>query len=240
MMTRVWLLAGCALAGLAAGPARAQAPADSATRSALRTAPAELPSPADPPRWDGNATGWVVGPAWTHLDTARPGVDQNGWGLRLAGRVSSVLQIVELELGVEHAQHGGAGGLTRTEAGLQVNLHPGFPMLVYNDFASDVIASFHGLVGVSYVRSSLGDPAQIPTAGQAVDWRPCLTVGAGLDFPLTSREADHGWWLTARYNLRWMNFGDYNPDLTLSDTQVLVLIGYRAYGNEWARIKRPF
>lgn len=240
MKTHSWLLAALALTWLGAAPARAQDPIDPAQRPPLKTAPAEAPPPLDPPRWDGNATGLVVGPAWTHLDTALPGVDQNGWGLRLAGRVSSVLQIVELELGVEHAQHGGTGGLTRTDLGVQLGVHPGFPRMVFNDYLSDVFASFHGIIGVSYVRASLGDPTQIPTAGQAVDWRPCLTVGAGLDFPLTSREADHGWWLTARYNLRWMNFGDYNPDLSLSDTQVLVLIGYRAYGNEWASIKRPF
>jgi hypothetical protein len=222
-------------------PACAQDPTDPVSRPPLKTAPEEPPPPRDPPRWDGNATGLVLGPTWTHLDKALPGVDQTGWGVRLAGRVSFVAQFLDLELGLEHANHGGAGGLTRTDLGAQVGLHPGFPLLVFNDFLSDIVASFHGVGGVSLVRASLGNPLLIPTSGGTdVDWRLCLTVGAGIDIPLSSRDLDHGWWLTARYTLRWMNFGHYNPDLSLSDSQALLLIGYRAYGNEWARIKPPF
>lgn len=221
--------------------AHAVDPTDPASRPPLHTAEPEPAPPQARPRWDGNATGVLIGPAWTHLDKSLPGVDPTGWGVRAAARVSFIMQFMDLELGLEHTRHGGIGGLTRTDLGAQVALHPGFPMLVFNDFLSDIIASFHGLGALSLVRASLGNPALIPTSGgQEVDWRLCLTVGAGLDIPLSPRDLDHGWWLTLRYTLRWMNFGHFDPDLALSDSQVLVLIGYRSYGNEWARVKPPF
>lgn len=226
---------------------------DPSTRPALRTAPVEPPPPPYASRWDGNATGFVVGPAWTRLDRALPGIDRTGLGLRVAGRMSFVMQFVDFEVFLEHARHGGAalagggstgGGLSRTDLGGQMAVHPGFPLTVFNDFWSDVFAGVHGYAGLSMVRAALdGEPAVAAAGGTGssqVDWRPSVHVGAGVDVPLTARGQDHGWWLTLRYDLRWMNFGDFNPDLSLADSKVMVLLGYRSYSTSWAHVPRPF
>jgi hypothetical protein len=65
-------------------------------------------------------------------------------------------------------------------------------------------------------------------------------LGAGVDIPVSPRNRNDGWWLTARYNLRWMRFGDGEPDWPQNDNQILLLLGYRQYNNSFARLPRPW
>ena len=56
----------------------------------------------------------------------------------------------------------------------------------------------------------------------------------------TPRGGASGWWLTARYEGRWVWFGDHNPDLPLGDTRALLMLGWRHYDTNWARVGLPW
>ncbi len=248
----VALLCGLLLAGLVASSASAQeAPtptADPDDRPPLVTAPPEgPPPPAEPHLWDGNHTSVLVGPVVNWLDHAPSAVDTQCLGFRIAARMGVITQFVDAELGFERVTHGGqnGAGLTRNEVGFQVGTHPAFPIIVFNDWWNDVIAGIHGYVGASVARLTLTGTealaqAQVFEGTEHAEWQPSVYVGAGMDIPVSPRNRDWGIWLTARYNLRWLWFGPKQPEMTLSDSQALLLLSFRSNSTSWARIPRPF
>ncbi|MFZ4577599.1 MAG: hypothetical protein ACOYOB_04300 [Myxococcota bacterium] len=190
------------------------------------------PVPISPPEYhfDGKSTGFVVGPTLTHLDRSVVGIDRSGWGVRVAGRLATVLQLVDAELGYEHASQGSR--LSRDELGVLLATHPGFPFLVWDAYASDVISGFHLFASAAVARTD-GPEAR-------VHWAPTIGLGAGLDFPLSPRGGASGLWLTLRWANRWLSVGDGLPKTHLDDQQVMLLVGWRTYTLNWARLPRPF
>ena len=240
-----------ALAVCCARSASAQAPGvavDPGDRPPLMTAPPEgPPPPPEPHLWDGNQTSVMIGPVMNGLDHAPALVDQLGLGFRVAGRLSAISQFVDVELGFERVTHGGTSGagLTRSEVGFQVGTHPGFPIIVFNDWWNDVFSGVHGYVGASVVRATLTGTdalaqAHVTEGTEHTEWQPCIYVGAAADFPVSPRNKDWGIWLTAGYNLRWMWFGPKQPELSLSDNQAVLLLSFRSNSTSWARFPRPF
>jgi hypothetical protein len=225
---------------------------DPAARPPLSTGTPEAPVPPKDFLYDGNYWSVLGGLSLTQLDRPLPGVAQWGAGGRLALRFSSITQFLDVETGVEYSRHGAAaaksgvtdGSWSRLEVGGSAHLHPGFPLIAFNDFWNDIFSGVHGLLGVSVVRGELTGTnavAKIRDGGTSeVDWRPCITLGAGVDIPVSPRNRNDGWWLTARYNLRWMRFGDGEPDWPQNDNQILLLLGYRQYNNSFARLPRPW
>lgn len=220
---------------------------DPAARPPLSTGTPEAPVPPKDFLYDGNYWSVLAGVSFPHLDRSLPGIDRWGTGGRLAGRLSTITQFLDVEGGIEYARHGGSeGSWTRMEVGGSAHLHPGFPLVVFNDFWNDVYSGVHGLLGVSVVRGSMTGKRAVSKirdnelGATEVDWRPCITLGAGVDIPISPRNRHDGWWLTARYNMRWMRFGDGEPDWPLNDNQVLLLIGYRRYNNSFMRVPRPW
>ncbi len=230
-------------------PATPQDQADPHARPALNTAPQPPADPAYPHKWDGNATGFVVGPILSHLRQSLPTVPSQGYGVYAAARISFIAQFADFELNLAHRSH---GPLQLTEIGGQMAIHPAFPMLVFNDFLNDVVAGFHGYAGPSLSRVGLDGVQAVAATGQsgpsATDWRVGLRVGAGIDIPLSEmhdkplhdRGVSSGWWLTLRYEARWLGFGSHNPDWDMGGTQALILLGWRSYNNGWAQVPRPF
>lgn len=236
-------------AALAACPVLAdEADVDPSARPPLNTAgPEAPPPPPEPHLWDGNHTSIVLGPTLSMLDAAPKGLDTLGYGVRLAGRLSAITQFVDVELGLERTQHGGTDGasLSRTELGFQLGTHPGFPLVVFNDWTYDVFSGFHGYAGVSIVRATLTGKdalaaAHVVEKTEHSEWQPCVYVGAAADFPISERNKDWGLWLTAAYNLRWMWFGPREPELPLGDSQATLMLSYRWNNTSWARIPKPF
>jgi len=219
---------------------------DPSARPPLDSAGPDVQPRESRPKFDGNHTGFVVGAGATWLDRPVPGVADQGLSVRAAARLALVLQLVDLELALEHASHGGTSGgsLARTELGLQVATHPASLILLFNDRLSDILAGLHAYGGVSLVRAALsGTDAMAKAArkgSEAVEFRPGLALGIGADLPLTARDLDWGVWLTVRYGVRWLTFGKAQPDFRLDDSQFLVLLGYRSYRTDWARVPRPF
>ncbi len=191
-------------------------------------APPQLPPPEY--HFDGKSTGFVVGTTWSRLDQSVAGLDRSGWGLRIGGRVATVLQLLDAEVGYEHAAYG--VGLSRDELGVVVASHPGFPFLVWDTYASDVVAGFHLFASAALARTD-GPEAR-------VHWAPTIGLGGGFDFPLSPRGGASGLWLTLRWANRWLAVGDGLPKTHLDDQQVTVLVGWRAYTLNWARMPRPF
>lgn len=234
-------------ADLAPAAAESSASVDPSARPPLSTGTPEPPVPPKDLLYDGNYWSVLAGFSLPHLDRSLPGIDRWGTGGRLAGRFSSITQFLDVEAGVEYARHGGsAGSWTRTEIGGSAHLHPGFPLIVFNDFWNDVYSGVHGLLGVSVVRGALTGRQAVAkirdnnVGAEEVDWRPCITLGAGVDIPVSPRNRNDGWWLTARYNLRWMRFGDGEPDWPQNDNQILIMLGYRRYNNSFTRLPRPW
>lgn len=218
--------------------------ADPAARPALQTVPVAPVEPVDGRKWDGNHIGFLIGASYLSLDKPQVGIEQNGVGVRVAGRFSSIVQLLDVELGFEHSQFGGAGSFARNELGVQAGLHPGFPLTVFNDFIDDVFAGVHLFAGASLVRGSMGGGVSVAAAGGSgdslVNWQPCVTTGIGMDIPISPRDRASGWWLTLRYALRWSRFGLTNPDLNFGDSQLVLLLGYRDYDTSFTRVPRPF
>lgn len=237
------VLAGSAIAATASA---AGDPLDPSSRPPLSSGVPEEPRPPPDHLFDGNYTSGHVGLLLPKLDQAVPGLDALGYGLALGTRLSVITQFVDAGLDVSHARWSGPSAqLTRTELGVKVGLHPGFPATVFNSWLYDVYSGIHGYLGTSVARLALdGGAAVLHTTGEAspsaLDWRPCLTAGAGADFPISPRDRSYGWWLTLRYELRWTRFGSAIPDFNLGDGQALILIAYRSYNNSWARMPRPF
>lgn len=235
----------CATLSLGLGAPAFADSTDPASRPPL-TAPQTDGLPPPPlHKWDGNATGVVIGPTMAWLDRVPAGLAAQGLGVHAALRMSFIAQFLDAELLLDHDRYAGAagldGGLTRTAVGFQGALHPGFPLVVFNDFLNDIAAGVHGYFGLQMVRLSLPDGARMAqTDGTTSDWRPGVTVGVGLDVPVSPRDRGSGWWLTGRYEGRWVWFGDHNPDLPLGDTRALVLLGWRYYDTNWARLGLPW
>ena len=249
-MTR-WVRATL-LASLMASSAWAETPAapsvDPSDRPPLVTAPPEPPQPPPEPHlWDGNQTSVMIGPAMNWLNHSPALVDPQGVGFRVAARVSAISQFVDAELGFERVTHGGTSGagLTRSEVGFQVGTHPGFPIIVFNDWWNDVFSGIHGYVGASVVRATLtGTDAlaqiHVTQGAEHAEWQPNVYVGGGADFPISPRNKGWGIWLTARYNLRWMWFGPKQPEMSMADSQALLLLSFRSNSTSWARVPKPF
>lgn len=242
-----WTASTCAAAWLCTVSTAWADPTDPASRPPLAAPQTDAPPPPALHKWDGNATGLVVGPTMAWLDRVPNGLAAQGWGIHAALRMSFIAQFLDAEFLLDHDRYAGSGatgldgGLTRTAVGFQGALHPGFPLLVFNDFTNDIAAGVHGYVGLQMVRLSLPDGARIPqTDGATSDWRPGVTVGVGVDVPVSPRDKGSGWWLTGRYEGRWVWFGDHNPDLPLGDTRALLLLGWRYYDTSWARLGLPW
>ncbi|MSP91474.1 MAG: hypothetical protein EXR79_06675 [Myxococcales bacterium] len=223
--------------------------ANPAERPPLRSVPYSAPEPPrTPSRWDGNHTGALVaaGPTW--LDHAPPGVAEQGWSVRAAARMAFVAQILDVELGYEHAQHGnaqtGAGSFRRDELGVQVSFHPGLPLIVFSSFATDVAAGLHGYAGASVVHAAVhGAAATVHVGGSGErhsGWAGGIAVGVGVDVPVGPRSGTSGLWLVGRGGLRMLPFGPRDPAPSFGDVQVLVGLNWRAYTTSWARLPRPF
>ncbi|MSQ83457.1 MAG: hypothetical protein EXR77_11315 [Myxococcales bacterium] len=223
-------------------------PADPAARPALRSAG---PEPAPPPKdqlYDGNYWSILAGITVPHLDRPLPAVAAWGTGGRLAGRFSSVTQALDVEAGLEYSRFGGTNAsgasASRMELGFHGALHPGFPLIVFNEWLYDVLSGIHGFVGASVSAMSVSGASAVAATGEkgndASDWRPSLACGLGVDFPVSARNKSSGWWLTTRYVLRWTRFGAAVPDRDFGDNQVVILLGWRSYDNSWARLPRPF
>lgn len=221
-------------------------PADPRSRPPLLTAGADDPISPKDLLYDGNYISVLGGAVVPALDRPLPGVDRLGAGGRLALRLSAVTQFADAEVGAEFARFGGTGGAGagRVDLGVHVAAHPAFPLLVFNDWWNDVWSGIHGYVGARVARTSVDGAAAVAAAGgggaSAVDWRPALLVGAGVDLPVSPRNHHSGWWLTVRYEARWARFGDAVPDRDLGERQLVALIGWRRYDNGWARLPRPF
>ncbi|MBI5610708.1 MAG: hypothetical protein HY902_17660 [Deltaproteobacteria bacterium] len=245
-MTAVRLVAWCCAALLLPRLAVAiEDPADPSARPPLRTAGPVEPAPPKDLLYDGNYTSFLVGALLPRLDRALPGLDNQGLGLALAGRFSVITQFSDVALLLQHAQWSGASAsLQRTELGATMSVHPAFPLIVFNSWWYDVISGIHGYVGASLARIALDGSAAVAATGQtgdsSSDWRPSLSAGVGADIPISPRDRHSGWWLTARYELRWTRFGAATPDWNLGDAQALILIGYRSYDNGYLRLPRPF
>lgn len=222
-------------------------PADPAARPALTTAGPEEPPPPKTLLYDGNYWGVLGGVVGSRFDDPLSGVAPLGLGGRVAGRFSTVTQFMDLEAGVEYVPHGADSGSNRASRlgfGIQGALHPAFPLLVFNNWLYDVVSGIHGFVGVSAARLAIEGQQAVASArgtGEtASDWRPLLACGLGADIPISPRNRSSGWWLTARYALRWMRFGPATPYRDVGDGQFQVLLGWRSYDNSWARLPRPF
>ncbi len=249
MITRHVVQVGLIAACLWAGPLQAAPdPSDPAARPPLRTAGPEEEAPAKDLLYDGNYTSVLGGLAVPRLDVKLPGVAQRGIGARLAGRFSTVTQFADAELGLEYAQFAGegagGGSANRIELGAQVAVHPGFPLVVFNNWWYDVASGVHLFVGAAVVRASVSGAGAVAATRQsgsdATDWTSGLTGGIGVDVPVSPRDRHSGWWLTLRYVTRWARFGTAVPDHNLGDGQWLALLGWRTYDNGWARLPRPF
>ncbi len=223
----------------------AEDPADPSSRPPLHSAGPEQPPPPKDLLYDGNYTSFLAGLLLPRLDRALPGLDKQGLGVALAGRFSVITQFTDVALHLQHGQWSGSGAsLLRTELGATVALHPAFPLIVFNSWGYDVISGIHGYLGVSLARIALDGSAAVAATGQTdnpnSDWRPSLSAGLGADIPISPRDRHSGWWLTARYELRWTRFGAATPDWNLGDSQAMILIGYRSYDNGYLRVPRPF
>ncbi len=234
----------CAALLLLSAKLAVAADADPSARPALQSVPPPPAEPADTRKWDGNHIGFLFGASYAMLDKPQIGLDKNGLGLRVAGRFSSIVQLLDIELGFEHTQFGGVGSFARNELGVQAGLHPAFPLTVFNDFIDDVFAGIHLFAGASLVRGSMGGQSAVVAAGgtgdSLVSWQPCVSTGVGMDVPVSPRDRASGWWLTLRYTLRWYRFGLANPDLNFGDSQIVLLLGYRDYNTSFTRVTRPF
>lgn len=234
-------------------PARAALgdPLAPGSRPPLSSGAAEEPPPPKDRLFDGNHVGWMAGGAFARLDRALPGLDRWGQGLRLSGRIAAVTQFVDAGLDLQHLAHGGAAAqLTRSELAVTLGTHPALPILVFNSWWYDVIAGLHGYVGASVGRFALRGAEALtvahqtaaaqPAGAELVDWRPGVLLGFGADVPVSPRNRPSGWWLTLRYELRWRSFGHEAPEHPMGDQLFLIALGYRHYGNGWARLPRPF
>lgn len=221
-------------------------PADPKARPPLATTGPDVPPERVPSKFDGNHSGLVIGGGPTWLVRPPAGVAEQGLSLRVAGRFGAVLQFVDGEVALSRTSHGGANGAgwIRNEGTLQLATHPGFPMLVFNDWVSDVLAGVHAFGSVSLVRATLTGTAAVASAGapgpEHGEWHGALSAGVGVDVPVSPRDRDWGLWLTVRYAARWLQFGRVEPELNAGDRQLLVLIGWRTYTTSWGRVPRPF
>ncbi len=238
----LWVIVAATQPGLALA---SQDPVDPHSRPPLSTATPEEPAAPKDFLYDGNHVGLMLGPVFSGLDRALPGLDRNGTGLRLGGRISAITQFIDGGVDLQHVEHGGsAASLSRTELGVRVGSHPAFPFVVFNSWINDVISGVHLYVGASVGRLALQGQQAVAAVGldgtSAVQWRPSALVGVGADLPVSPRHRPNGWWLTLRYELRWTGFGSTAPRHNLDDSMVGVLLGYRSYNNSWARWSRPF
>ncbi len=244
MRILAWTLLGVAWPFSAAV---ADDPRDPAARPPLQSAGPEEPVPPKTLLFDGNYWGILGGLVGSRLDDPLAGVAPVGFGGRLAGRFSTVTQFMDLEAGIEYIGHGsevGANAASRLAFGVHGAIHPAFPLLVFNNWLYDVISGFHGFVGVSAARVGIEGAQAVASArgtgDSATDWRPMLSCGVGADIPVSPRNQASGWWLTARYALRWMRFGPATPYRDVGDGEFQLLLGWRSYDNGWARLPRPF
>jgi hypothetical protein len=229
-------------------PVAAQAgddPHDPASRPPLHSAGAEDPPRAKDLLYDGNYTSFLAGLALPRLDNALAGLERQGAGVALGGRFSVITQFMDVALLLEHGRWGGgSAALRRSDLGATVSIHPAFPVVVFNTWSYDVLSGLHVFIGGSLARIALDGSQALAATGEtgssSTDWRPGINIGVGSDIPISPRNRHSGWWLTARYELRWARFGSAVPDWNLGDSQLLVLIGYRTYDNGWARLPRPF
>jgi hypothetical protein len=218
---------------------------DPSARPPLHTAGPEEPPPPRDLRYDGNHIGWMVGATLPTLDAPIAGLDRSGAGLRISGRISAITQFIDANLDLQIDRFGGPqASLLRTELGTKLGTHPGFPFIVFNDWTNDVISGVHGYIGASLVRADLEGSAAVAstrqTGNRAVGWSPQFTCGVGADIPVSPRDRPHGWWLTVRYELRWMRWGEALPAWNMGDSQLVLQLGRRSYDNSWARVPRPF
>lgn len=222
--------------------------ADPHARPPLLTAPPEEPLQPEPHLWDGNQTSVMAGVVYNSLDHPPAGLDRGALGFRVAARVSAITQFIDAELAFERASQEGAQGasLTRSEVAGQVGVHPGFPIIVFNDWFNDVISGVHFYLGLGLVRANLTGQAALLQAHvtdgstEHAEWQPSMQAGVGADFPISPRNKSWGIWLTARYTLRWMWFGPHQPEVSLGDSQGVLLLGFRSNSTSWARFPRPF
>ncbi len=243
---RTWICTALALAWPASLLA-ASDPADPATRPPLSSAGPEEPPPPRSLLYDGNYWGVLGGLAGSRLDVPLAGVAPLGLGGRLAVRFSTVTQFMDLEGGVEYVAHSSlaeSNQASRLAFGVHGALHPAFPLLVFNNWFYDVISGIHLFVGAAAARVAIDGSQAVASArakgDSAADWRPLLSSGVGVDIPVSARNQPSGWWLTARYALRWLRFGPSTPYGDLGDSHFQVLLGWRSYDNGWARLPRPF
>ncbi|GEM_PF-3293623 len=147
-----------------------------------------------------------------------PTAHSPGLDARLAARWSPVLQIFDLEafldaglvqLGPERTAQ------RRLAAGLQLNLHPFFAGLVWNNVLGVIAAGLHGLLGA--------DITHVNDAGFGLR----KVIGVGADIPLMSLQASGGVWLTIRASERWLSAG--SDDQVAGDRRLSAFVSWRWY-----------
>ena len=212
-------------------------PADPSSRPPLLTVPAPGPEAPTAIRFDGGHVGPLLGFAIGVADRVAAPPGQVGWDLRLGLRYATLLQLFDLSLWCEFGAHPAEPdqAIDRQALGMQVNLHPLFWVLVWDNFAGWVAAGLHGYAATALARVELQGPALVGAAGglgaSATHWAMQPEVGLGVDLPLSGRGGASGLWLTLRCGLRWLSVGaEPSHRLDLGDQHLTLAIGWRSYG----------
>ncbi len=240
MNTRLGLALLLTLApwSLLAAPPTPLSAEDPSSRPPLSSVPApSAPVPTET-RFDGGHIGpfAAVGFGWPDRLDAPAG--QLGWGIRAGLRYATLLQLLDLETWCEYGGHpaSGAGSIRRTTLGIQVNLHPLFWLLVWDNLAGWLGAGVHGYLSTGAAHMSVqGVDLVAATGGQGATvarWAMHNEVGLGFDVPLSSRKATSGLWLSLRGGWRWLHISQApGQRLDLGDLHLQIAIGWRRYAS---------
>ncbi len=213
-------------------------PQDPSSRPPLCSVPAPTIEAPPAARFDGGHLGplLAMGLALPDRDDAPAG--RWGWDVRAGLRYATLLQLLDASAWVEYGTHpaAGVGAIGRTTLGLQVNLHPLFWLLVWDNLAGWLSAGLHGYVSTGAARVSLRGKGLVAAIGgthtTAVQWAMHNDIGLGMDIPISGRQASAGLWLSLRWGMRWLALGELpGGRLDLGDQHFQLAIGWRSYAS---------
>lgn len=202
------------------------------------------PSPSEPtavvpetPRvraFDGGHFGVLFGAGASLAGGAHSGLASPGLDLRIGLRAATLLTIVDLEVAWDAALRATS---SRHEMGLQIAAHPGFLYLLDPSVLARLAAGVHLIAGLGVARFATTDASAVAAVRQSgsrlVHWAPSPSLGAGIDWPMTSLLRPTGWWLTARWTVAWHGVGTWPAPVDIGDQRLQLLVG-------WRRHRQPF